>query len=370
MGRRALCRRPPRALVTRVRIHELGFEPVRPDGVTDDAVVSALRVPPELAGQRLDRFVQSELKRTSRTRAQLIIRVSAFDREGRRLRPSDRVKAEDHVLLWRPAWDEEEVLTALTILFEDPHLLAVDKPALVPVHPSARYYRSTVVKLLEASRPDDRLYLAHRLDRETSGVLLLSRTPEADRAVKRIFAGEKRGPGKVKKVDVREVEKVYLAIVHGAALGERTLCELPLELDPASRFRVKMRVAEEGTGLTARTTFEVVERRVRQATGEAYALVRCDLETGRQHQIRVHLAALGHPIVGDKLYGADDGAFARGADGELTAEDVTRLELPRHALHAHLLALPHPLTGERVAIESPLPADLRAFWETLSASPE
>ena len=352
--------------MTRLRIQELGFVPVRPEGVTDDAVVSALRVPPEQAGTRLDRFVQSELKRTSRTRAQHIIRVSAFDRQGKRLRPSDRVKAEDHVMLWRPAWDEEEVDTELTVLFEDAHLLAVDKPALVPVHPTARYYRSTVVKLLEASRPDDRLYLAHRLDRETSGVLLLSRTPEADRAVKRIFAGEKRGPGKVKKVAEREVEKMYLAIVHGGALADHVACDLPLELDPSSALRVKMRVAAEGTGLTARTIFEVIERRVRPGTDDVYALVRCDLETGRQHQIRVHLAALGHPIVGDKLYGGDDGAFARGADGELTPEDIARLELPRHALHAHVLALPHPITAERVVVTSPLPADLRAFWDSLA----
>ncbi len=351
--------------MTRLRVHELSFSPVRPSGVSADAVVSALRVPPEQAGMRLDRFVQSELRRTSRTRAQVIIRVSAFDRAGKRLRPSDRVKAEDHVLLWRPPWDEEEVETALTILYEDASLVAVDKPPLVPVHPSARYYRSTVVKLLEAARPGERLYLAHRLDRETSGVLLLSRTAEADRAVKRIFAGETRGPGKVRRVATREVDKIYLAIAHDGGLADHVVSALPLEPDPTSALRVKMRVAKEGEGLTAKTTFDVVERRVRASTGDRYALVRCGLETGRQHQIRVHLAAAGCPIVGDKLYGADDGLFARGADGKLTEADALRLELPRHALHAHLLALPHPETDARVAIESPLPGDLAAFWETL-----
>jgi 23S rRNA pseudouridine1911/1915/1917 synthase len=94
--------------------------------------------------------------------------------------------------------------------------------------------------------------------------------------------------------------------------------------------------------------------------------VRCTLETGRQHQIRVHLATLGAPIVGDKLYGPDERAFARAADGELTAEDAARLELPRHALHAARLALPHPITGAPLAVEAPLPADMAGFWAALT----
>jgi 23S rRNA pseudouridine1911/1915/1917 synthase len=94
-------------------------------------------------------------------------------------------------------------------------------------------------------------------------------------------------------------------------------------------------------------------------------MVRCDLESGRQHQIRLHLATLGAPIVGDKLYGPDEGCFPRGADGELTADDLELLELPRHALHARRLALAHPVTGERLDVEAPLPADLAEFWDTL-----
>ena len=338
---------------------------MRPEGVAPDAVVSAFRVPPECAGMRLDRFVQSQLRRTSRTRTQLIIRVSAFARDGKPLRSSDRVKAEDHILLWRPPWDEDEVSTPLAVLYEDPHLLAIDKPPHVPVHPTARYYRSTVVKLLEALRPDEKLYLAHRLDRETSGVLLLSRTAEADRAIKRIFAGETRGPGKVKKVAVREIEKVYLAIVHGSVAEDRFTSDLPLEEDPTSPLRVKMRIATEGEGLTARTHFEVIERRVRSGTEDRYSLVRCTLDTGRQHQIRVHLSAHGHAIVGDKLYGGDDGRFARGVDGELTDADRAALELDRQALHAHFLEVDHPIEDRRVSITAPLPSDMQSFWDAL-----
>ncbi len=350
--------------MTRVRSYELTFTPTRPTEVADDAVATALRVPPESAGMRLDRFVQSQLRRTSRTRTQLIIRVSAFSPDGRRLRASDRVRAEQHVMLWRAPWDEERVDEELPTLFEDAHYLAVDKPAMIPVHPTARYFRSTVVKILEAARPDERLFLSHRLDRETSGVLLLARTHDADRAVKRAFAGLDPRTGKA--VAGRLIEKVYLAIARGWPERDRFRVEHALEEDPESRFRVKMRVTESPAGLSAATEFEVLERRARPGTGERYALLRCSLETGRQHQIRVHLAAEGLPIVGDKLYGPDDELFARGADGELTDDDLAALELPRHALHAHVLAMAHPLDpSTELRVESPLPADLAAFWEAL-----
>lgn len=373
--------------------------PARPEGVADDSVVSVFRVPPEYAGMRLDRFIHQELKRTSRTRAQLIVKVSAFDERGRARRPSDRVRAHEHVFLWRAAWDEETPDEALTILFEDDHLLAVDKPPNVPVHPTARYYRSTVVKLLEAARPDETHYLAHRLDKETSGVLLLTKTAEADRAVKRIFAGGSADPT-VKPPKIRrkkaerlaaaiaagaipapprpsrtdEVEKVYLAIARGRIDADRFDVDAPLEEDP-SPLRVKMRVAAPGQGLYAKTRFEVLARRVRPddpdtASPRTYTLVRCTLETGRQHQIRVHLASVGHPIVGDKLYGGDDRLFARGADGELTDDDHAILELPRQALHAHVLGMRHPIDlDRRVVITSPLPPDLRAFWDALIDEP-
>jgi 23S rRNA pseudouridine1911/1915/1917 synthase len=104
--------------------------------------------------------------------------------------------------------------------------------------------------------------------------------------------------------------------------------------------------------------------------GRAYARVLCGLETGRQHQIRLHLACLGAPVVGDKLYGPDERAFARAADGELTAEDVRLLELPRHALHAARLALAHPVTGDPLVIEAPLPADMAEFWAGLEPAPK
>jgi len=336
--------------MTRIRWSER--EGKRPLEIPSGAVVTVLRVPPESAGMRLDLFVQTQLKRTSRTRTQAIIRRSAFDGEGRRLRTNDRVFAEQRVLLWREPWDEIAVPTELPVLYEDPHLFAIAKPAGLPVHPTARYHRNTVVKLLALARGGENFTLAHRLDRETSGVLLLAKTREADRGIKRQLE------------DRADVEKRYLAITWGAPDVDAFRVDAPLELDTASRLRVRMRIAPADSGLPAATRFQVIAR---ACHGDRwYALIRCDLETGRQHQIRVHLAAIGYPIVGDKLYGPDPELFARGADQTLTETDRALLEIDRHALHAERLAFCHPITGERLAIEAPLAPDLVDFWTRVS----
>src|SRR3954470_24172083 len=172
-----------RGLVTRLRIADEVAR--RPDDIPAQAVVTVLRVPPEAAGMRLDLFVQTQLKRTSRTRTQEIVRRSAFGADGQRLRTNDRVFAEQRVLLWREPWDEIAVPTELPVLYEDDHFFAIAKPAGVPVHPTARYHHNTVVKLLALARGAETFTLAHRLDRETSGVLLLAKTREADRRIKR-----------------------------------------------------------------------------------------------------------------------------------------------------------------------------------------
>lgn len=350
--------------MSRLRSYELDYDPIRPDDVAADAVVTVLRVPPECAGMRLDRFVMSQLKRTSRTRTQAIIEASGYDRGGQKLRPSRRVKAEDHVLLWRAPWDEEHSDTEIAVLYEDDDLLAVDKPAFIPVHPTARYFQSTVVKILERARPDERLYLSHRLDRETSGVLLLAKNNPADRHVKRQFAG--LDPATGRPDPTRRVTKIYLALAEGHPTRTTFTVDVPLEEDHKSTLRVKMRVARPGTGLEARTHFDVVERRGDDAT--AVSLIRCVLDTGRQHQIRVHLCHVGHPVVGDKLYGKDDAFFARASDGTLTDEDRAALDVDRHALHAHVLELDKPDGTGRVTITSPLPPELRAFFDGLPAA--
>ena len=340
--------------MTRLRNYDAAL--LRPEGVDEQAIVSVFRVPPEVAGQRLDVFMHSQLHRTSRTRTQHIVRVSAYDDTGRRMKPNDRVRAQQEIFLWRAPWDETPVPTDLPALYEDEHLLAISKPANLPVHPTARYFKNTLIKLLQGERPGQFVSLGHRLDRETSGVILVSKTRECDRALKRAL--EQR----------TDVEKTYVAITWGIpddGQGKAAFrFERRLELDHDSPYRVKMRVSDGPESIYAATRF-VVEETLRGKDGAAaYARVRCDLETGRQHQIRIHLATLGAPVVGDKLYGPDESIFARGADGVLTEADRALLELPRHALHAARIALPHPITREPLAIEAPLPEDMQSFWNS------
>jgi 23S rRNA pseudouridine1911/1915/1917 synthase len=325
------------------------LEPVRPEGTSPDAILRVFRVASEHAGSRVDVYLQSQLRNTSRTRAKIIAEKGAFDFSGRRLRPSERLRDGDLIALWREPFEEELDLPPLEVIYEDPHLLVIDKPPLLAVHPTARHHKNTVIKQLELQRPGEFLALIHRLDRETSGVLLLGKTPESERAFKRLLEDRTHGePG-------ADCKKTYLAITRGTP--PTGLIDLPVEPDTDNPLRVKMRIAEPGQGLPARTGVTVLAER------GGYALVSCELHTGRQHQIRVHLAAMGCPVVGDKLYGPDERLLARAADGLLTPEDLALLELPRHALHAHRYVMPHAVTGETLAVQAPLSPDLQAFWD-------
>jgi len=324
----------------------------------EDAILRVFRVPAECAGMRLDVFIQSQLRNTSRTRARAIVERGAYSFEGKRLRPNDRVRTDDRVALWRPQFEEPEDVP-LPVVYEDADLLVIDKPPFVTVHPTARHHRNTVIKRLEAARPGEFLALIHRLDRETSGILLIARSIDSERAFKRLLEDRSHEAGQSSPTALAKVRKTYLAICRGTP--SPGLIDLPIEPDTDNALRVKMRIARSGTGLSARTGVSVLESR------SGYALVACELFTGRQHQIRLHLAAQGCPVVGDKLYGSDEKLLARAADGELSAEDLERLELPRHALHAHAYALVHPTLGRQLTFEAPLPDDLRSFWEALPA---
>jgi 23S rRNA pseudouridine1911/1915/1917 synthase len=284
------------------------------------------------------------------------------------------VFAEQFIILWRPAIEEAVDETPLEILYEDEWVLAVDKPPCVAVHPTARYYASTLIKRLEAQRPNEFLSLIHRLDRETSGLLLVAKSRPAERAFKRLLedrsvhamvsAGNEtflqlrkseRVALEKRALTAQPVRKTYLAVTWGTP--PPGVIEEPLEVDTDNPLRVKMRLAERGHGLEAKTTVSVIETR------GGYALVACELHTGRQHQIRLHLSSVGCPVVGDKLYGPNERFLARAADGELTPEDLALLELPRHALHAHRYELPHPFTNEQLVVVSPLAMDLKDFFD-------
>jgi 23S rRNA pseudouridine1911/1915/1917 synthase len=327
----------------------------RPEAVAENAVVRVLRVPPEAAGTRVDVFLSAQLRNTSRTRAKLIAENGAYTLDGRKLRANDRVRAEEHLAVWRLPPDEIDAAVELPVVYEDPHLLALDKPPMLAVHPTARHHQATVIKLLQARHPDQFFSLIHRLDRETSGILLCGRSPAADRAFKRMIEDRsiaETQPGARRTAP--PIRKTYLAITWG--VPNAGIIDLPLDRDPHNSLRVKMRVVKGG--LESRTSVSLLESNAR------YALVACELLTGRQHQIRVHLSAVGCPIVGDKLYGPDERMLARAADLELTDEDRERLELPRHALHAHRYRLPHAVTGDELDLVAELPKDLAEFWRS------
>lgn len=319
--------------------------PRPPPGCPDDSVVLSFAVPRELAGLRLDRFIQTRIPRLSRTRANAIVRACAFRANGSRRRPSERVRAGETVLLVRTRFEEPEVPRRFGVMYEDEAMLVVDKPAGLPVHPSATYHRNTLTYLLREHYPDNPPHLAHRLDRETSGVLVCARTLQDERALKLSF-------------EERRVEKTYLAIVEGQVVRDEGEVDLPMGR-PDEGLHLLMEVRSDGS--PAKTQYRVLMR------AEHHTLVSLRPRTGRQHQLRVHMAAIGHPIVGDKLYGpAGSQAFLDFLDRGLDRELVAQLGHTRQALHAHRLRLVHPRTGRPIDLVAPLAPDLQALWQRIT----
>jgi len=307
-------------------------------------------------GFRIDHYLKRKIRRLSRTRIQEVVRTQLEvwrDGAARRLKPHSPVVTGDRLVIRRPARPEPPCPRSFGVLYEDDAVVVVDKPAGLPVHASARYHFNTLTRLLAARWPGGGLQIAHRLDRETSGCLVVARGRAAAARLKGAF-------------ERRTVAKTYLAIVHRAPEWDERDIDLPLALarprqleHNAPAFRIRM---EDATGrddaLPASTHVTVVERH------DTCALVSCKPVTGRQHQIRAHLAAIGHPIVGDKLYAHGDEAFVRWCDRahELSEADVAaEFGLSRQALHAAAITFPHPSTGEPLTVTSPLPAELRTY---------
>lgn len=312
-----------------------------------------LIVAPELAGLRLDHFVKTQIPRLSRTRIQGIITDQLRRADGHAPKPATIVAGGDHYVIRRAAQPEPPCPRRFGVLLEDPRLYVVDKPAGLPVHASAKFYFNTLTRVLAERFPDEpELQICHRLDRETSGCLVVARDRAAAATIKDAFATKDR------------VQKQYLAVVHGQPpwpavdMGEHTI-DRPLRVaqpgDPTLLVHVRMLVG--GAGALPAITRVAVERRTAD-----YALVRCTLVTGRQHQIRAHLADAGYPIVGDKLYAHGDEAFLRYCNEGLVPELARRFVLPRHALHAARVRFPHP-DGRTVTAEAPLPADLAGLLD-------
>ncbi len=308
------------------------------------------------AGVRLDAFLKRQFTSRSRQKIQQFIEsgsvqvVRPCGLALSALKPSLILRAGDEVSLRSEKKQEPDVCFDYEVIYEDEWILVLDKPAGLPVHPAGRYYFNTLLSHLRTHRKtggpqgeETSYFLVHRIDKETSGLMVLAKTSGAAHALTRQFFN-------------RSTEKNYLAI----SQGHPEACfkvDLPLRRSLTSRIRMKMEVAPDGEpGQTALTEFQ------RLSLHGNYALLRCFLKTGRQHQIRVHLEAAGHPIVGDKIYGRpEEEALPWREHVALNFESLQKLELPRHALHAASLAFDHPTRGIRMAFESPLPEELHRF---------
>lgn len=245
---------------------------------------------------------------------------------------------------------EPAVCREFRIVYEDASILVVDKPGDLPVHPGGRFFRNTLWALLR-TRGYRQFEFVNRLDRETSGLVLLARTPQSARHCRR-------------QLERHAMEKVYLAVVEGGFRGPMR-AEGWITAGSSGAIRKKQRFfptgavgrpdALPGKARPVLTLFEPV----RQVGG--MSLIEARPVTGRLHQIRATLEALGFPLVGDKLYGVDETLFLRFIEDNLTPADRARLRLPRQALHAAELAFQHPETGERLRFSAPFPADMQSL---------
>ena len=306
----------------------------------------ALTLAPEAAGLRFDQALAQALPQYSRARLKTWIESGAVQVDGRPLRGKDRVLGGEQVRIHAQLPAQSRVQAEampLNVLFRDRAVLVIDKPAGLVVHPGAGNVRHTLQNALLALDPKlalvPRAGLVHRLDKDTSGLLLVARTPEAHTALTAAMAA-------------RQITREYLAVCTGAMTGGGTIDE------PIGRHRtLRTRMAVRSDGRPAVSHYRI-ERRFR-----AHTLVRVTLETGRTHQIRVHLAHIGFPVVGDPVYGGRR-RLAKGSSPALAAELQA---FPRQALHAARLKLTHPLTHREHESRSPLPEDMQRLLGALEA---
>ena len=306
-----------------------------------------VRLEPAFAGWRLDRALAAAIPTLSRERLKTLIRTGAVEAQGSALRdPATRVKGDEGLRVTvpepRPAHNEPQAIP-LTIAFEDEHLLVVDKAAGLVVHPAAGNFDGTLVNALlhhcggslsgigGVARPG----IVHRIDKDTSGLLVVAKTDVAHEGLAKQFAAH-------------SVDRRYLAIVSGMPAIAQGSVDAPLARSAANRKKIA--VVEGSRGKRAVTHW----RRVRPLKDAA--LVECRLETGRTHQVRVHMASIGHPLLGDPVYGRS---------GKTHAKLLKELGFDRQALHAAELGFTHPVTGRRLSFSSAMPPDMQELLAAL-----
>lgn len=319
------------------------------------ASVQEATAPPEAAGTRADRFLADALEGLSRSRVKALIEAGHASRDGKPLTdPSEPVRAGARYALRippaTPAAPRPEAIP-LHILFEDRDLIVLDKPAGLVVHPAPGNLQGTLVNAVLAHAGEDlsgiggeaRPGIVHRLDKDTSGVMVVAKTERAHTALSAAFAS-------------RDLDREYLALAWGLPGATSGEVEAPIGRHPADRKR--MAVVTRG-GKPALTRW-----RLERGYGAAVSLLRCRLATGRTHQIRVHLAHAGHPIVGDPVYLRRTPASARTLPDDLRE---ALLAFPRQALHAETLGFRHPVTGQALSFRAPMPPDMARLVASLDA---
>jgi 23S rRNA pseudouridine1911/1915/1917 synthase len=328
-------------------------------GRSEKLVVAA-----EEAGERLDRVLAARVPELSRSRHKALIVAGRVAIDGATIRdPGHRVNAGGSITLDLPPADDGEIgpeNIPLKVLFEDDDIIVIDKPAGLVVHPAAGNWSGTLVNALVAHCGDSlsgiggvkRPGIVHRLDKDTTGVMVVAKTDRAHRALTGQFAEHGRGGG--------ALQRGYLAFVWGVPERPRGTIDKPIGRHPRARDKMTVRAG----GRAAITHWEVLERYSGVDGAPVASLLACRLETGRTHQIRVHLAAIGHPLLGDDVYGS---GFKTKAN-QLAPQARAALEaLGRQALHAYLLVIEHPARGANLEFRSELPDDLRCLRHSLGA---
>jgi len=326
-------------------------------------------VPPEAAGQRLDQFLTAQLPDLSRARVQQLLREERALVNSAPAKPSLKLRGGEQIIVTGgppPPLRAIPEDIPLDIVYEDPYLAVVNKPAGMMVHAGAgstddERNRGTLVNALlhhfgKLSQVGGELRpgIVHRLDKETSGLIIVAKNDVAHRKLAQQFSR-------------REIRKRYITLVHGWPEKDRGTILLPIARDQVRRTRMTTR----GSGGRAAVTHWEVRERIDSTYGK-FALLDVRIETGRTHQIRVHMASLGHPVTGDSLYGAPK-ELRRSASSQRTqsartaegAESLARLQLDRNFLHAAELEFQQPRTHKSLKLQAPLPDELVSFVQRL-----
>ena len=306
-----------------------------------------VRLTPAQAGMRLDRALADAVPTLSRERLKALIRGGALDRGGTLIRdPALKVRGDELFQLTVPAPEpahNEAQDIPLRVIFEDEHLLVVDKSAGLVVHPAAGNRDGTLVNALLHHCGDSlsgiggvaRPGIVHRIDKDTSGLLVVAKTDVAHEGLAKQFAAH-------------SIDRRYLAIVSGVPKASGGTVDAPLAR--SSTNRKKIAIVADGRGKRAVTHWSRLQM-LRDA-----ALVECRLETGRTHQVRVHMASLGHPLLGDQIYGRS---------GKMHGKLLNELGFRRQALHAAELGFTHPVTKHRLSFASAMPPDMQELFNAL-----